>query len=132
MGMSLKGWARILALTALISGSTSVVVAEEVDEIGRLEENDIPELMDRNANLDTFWEYATTLGDTKFFFNIDRQEQGITNSAFRTEALYKDLLRQQDENNPIIRTQDLPNPYSTSLFQLRNSSGANGLGTQVP
>ena len=35
--------------------------------------------------------------------------------------LYVDLMRQQTTSDPTIRTQDLPNPYNTSIMELRNS-----------
>ena len=135
MGVNLNHWGQGLILTVLIASSPGAVFAEEVDEaVGHLEAPSIPEVVDRNVNLETFWEYATTLGDTKFFFNIDRQEQGLTNSGFRIEALYKDLLKQQDDNNPTVRTQDITNPYSTSVFELQRLERSNefGAGTPVP
>ena len=125
MGVNLNRWGQVLILSALITGSAgTIVVAEEVDRaVGRLDAPTIPDVVERNTELDSFWDYATTIGDTKFLFNIDRPEQEITTAGFRTEVLFKDLLQQQDDNNPTVRTPDMPSPFSTSVFQLRTLSG---------
>jgi hypothetical protein len=125
MGVGLNSWGKGLLIGALISGSSgAIATAQPQNEgVGRLDRPTIPEVVDRNVKLNSFWDYATTSGDTKFLFSITRQEQEITNSGFRAEVLYRDLLQQQDDNNPTLRTQDLPSPFSTSVFQLRSFPG---------
>ena len=48
----------------------------------------------------------------------------ITADAYLLEAIYRDYLRQQTEGRP-VRTQDLPNPFNSSLQQ--ESSAIDGL-----
>jgi hypothetical protein len=40
----------------------------------------------------------------------------ITADGYLVEAIYRDYLRQQTEGRP-VRTQDLPNPFNSSLQQ---------------
>lgn len=51
----------------------------------------------------------------------------IERDAKRINILYRDALEQQVSSDPIIRTPDLPNPYSTTL---RQQSGAGRFGTR--
>jgi hypothetical protein len=43
-------------------------------------------------------------------------ENEIARDAELVNIVYRDLLVQQSTNDPIIRTPDLPNPYSSSLL----------------
>jgi hypothetical protein len=47
--------------------------------------------------------------------NASFPELEISRDAFLVDLLYRDLLDQQVASDPIIRTPDLYNPYSTSL-----------------
>jgi hypothetical protein len=55
-------------------------------------------------------------------------ELELERDAKRIENLYRDALEQQVANDPIIRTPDLPNPFSSSL---RFQSGLGRFGSPV-
>jgi hypothetical protein len=48
----------------------------------------------------------------------------IAGSGYRLHQLYQDLLTQQTTYDPMVRTADLPNPYSSSLLLSPNSVGS--------
>ncbi|MEM6502784.1 MAG: hypothetical protein AAF685_13210 [Cyanobacteria bacterium P01_C01_bin.89] len=69
-------------------------------------------------------DYASnrTLGRTlAWIFGLGFPENEIVSDSRSMNELYVDLMRQQTTSDPTIRTQDLPNPYNTSIMELRNS-----------
>jgi hypothetical protein len=48
----------------------------------------------------------------------------IAGDAYRVHTLFKDLLTQQTVYDPMVRTADLPNPYSSSLLLSPNTVGS--------
>jgi hypothetical protein len=49
-------------------------------------------------------------------------ENQTSRDAQRINRLYRDLLNQQVANDPIIRTADLPNPFSQSVLTLPSAN----------
>jgi hypothetical protein len=84
--------------------------------------NNIPGLFNRaiNNNTGRFYDYTNILGQLNSLFGWRTFPEGsyfdnmITRDAKLTETLYYDVMQQQ-QSGPLIRTQDLPNPYDTSL-----------------
>jgi hypothetical protein len=120
MGVNIKRWSGVVVLAALMSSAGSAVLAQEQEaDLPPLSESNISEVVDRNSNLDSFWEEAFIGGDAKFLFGLSYDDNQVAKDARRIQVLYQDLLEQQDRDNPIVRTRDLPNPYDTSLFELQ-------------
>ncbi len=79
-----------------------------------------------------FYNSGTTVDNWKFkrqidlFFGIGNFPQGtypenqIYRDADLIDIFYRDILAQQTLSDPTIRTRDLPNPFSDSLFQHPN------------
>ncbi len=120
MGVNIKKWSGVFVLATLLSSAGSTALAEEKEaELPPLRQSSIPEVMNRNADLDDAWENASILGDFKWNFGIEYEDNKLAKDARRINALYIDLLEQRDRDNPAVRTRDLPNPYDTSLFELK-------------
>ncbi|WP_404785978.1 hypothetical protein [Altericista sp. CCNU0014] len=77
------------------------------------------EAVDRAAKADTFWTETTLLNDAKDSFFIEANEARIQKRARRFEGIYLDLMKQQTESSPIVRTQDISNTFDTSLLELQ-------------
>lgn len=58
-----------------------------------------------------------------WMFGFGFTDNEIVKDAEAFDDLYQDLMRQQNTSDPILRTRDLPNPYNTSVRELRNSGG---------
>jgi hypothetical protein len=120
MGVNIKRWSGVVVLAALMSSAGSAGMAQEqAADLPPLSESSIPEVVDRNSNLDSFWKEAFIGGDAKFLFGLSYDDNKVAKDARRIQVLYQDLLDQQDRDNPTVRTRDLPNPYDTSLFELQ-------------
>lgn len=121
------GCALALGGLGLLSASSSAQPAQETqfESIAPLAGPSIPEVIDNNSNINNYYSEESIGGDAEFFFSIKAADREISKTSKRIEALYKDLLHQQDIDNPIIRTKDLPSPFSTSLFQLQTPVSTN-------
>jgi hypothetical protein len=84
--------------------------------------NNIPGLFNRAANNSTgrFYDYTNILGQLNTLFGWRTFPEGsyfdnmVTRDAKLIETLYYGVMQQQ-QAGPLIRTQDLPNPFDTSL-----------------
>lgn len=85
-----------------------------------LEGTSIPAVVDYNTRIDTYYQDDSIGGDANFLFNIRSEEGKIRRAGRQFEALYHDLMHQQDIDNPIMRTKDLPNPFSSSMYQMQS------------
>ncbi|WP_299488244.1 hypothetical protein [Acaryochloris sp. IP29b_bin.137] len=124
MGLSFKHWSGGIALATLLLAGQGLAVAQEVDPSEQpLHQSTISETLDRQSNLDSYWADEDLGGDANFAFSVETPEGVIRDSAERIEVIYKDLLQQQDDDFPTVRTRDLANPYATSLLELQSLSG---------
>lgn len=124
MGVSFKHWSGGIAIATLVLAGQGLAVAQESDSLERpLRQPTISEALDRQSNLDSYWTDEDLGGDANFAFSVETPEGVIRDAAQRVEAIYKDLLQQQDDDFPIVRTRDLANPYATSLLELQSLSG---------
>ncbi|WP_299415403.1 hypothetical protein [Acaryochloris sp. IP29b_bin.148] len=126
MGVSFKHWSGGIALATLVLAANGIAVAQEQDvdlQNRPLRQSTISETLDQQTNLDSHWTDTNVGGDANFAFSFDQPEGVIRDASERIEVIYKDLLQQQDDDFPTMRTRDLANPYSTSLLELQSSSG---------
>lgn len=129
MGVRLN---RLLGLTVVATSTllTSVEVFAQtpaIDSFGQLSQPTIPQAADRITKLDRFFFDQSTAGDALFTFGINYGEVRAASVAKRLERFYADLLTQQEEDSPIIRTRDLVNPFDTSVLQLNNQTTSSGV-----
>ena len=80
----------------------------------------IPDTVDHNSRINDYYRDDSMLGDAKFIFGAEFTDHTIRKSARQVETLYHDLLKQQSESDEIVRTQDLPSPFTTSIFSLQS------------
>lgn len=125
-----------LALAAASSLLATAAKAQTNSGYGPVRVETIPEAFNR-----TFYEES---GDIFRNSSIQRQigwiigpglpggagfpDLQIERDARRIGILYRDALEQQVSSDPIIRTPDLPNPFSSTL---RQQTGAGRLGTPL-
>ena len=93
--------------------------AEEINE-DQLGNASIPAAVDYNTRLNDYYRDDSLLGDAKFFSGFTYGDNAIRKASRQAEALYRDLVNQQDDDNPIVRTRDLPSPFTTSVFTLQS------------
>ncbi len=77
------------------------------------------EAVDKVSGTDNFWSDISFADDAKNIFVIDRDEARIERRSKHFEMVYQDLLKQQTENHAIMRTQDIPNLFETSLKEMQ-------------
>ena len=95
-----------------------VSVAETPEN--NLSGSSISDVIDHNSRIDDFFKDVSIGGDAKFSFGTSYADDEIAKAARQTEALYRDLLEQQNNDNPVVRTRDLPTPFSTSIRTLQS------------
>ena len=105
----------VLSGMGLMAPMSSAETAE--DQLGQ---SSIPEAVDYNSRINNYYRDDAILGDAKFFSGLTYSDNSIRKSARQTEALYRDLVFQQDNDNPVVKTKDLPTPFSTSIFTLQS------------
>lgn len=114
-----KALGSLLLCLSVVGLWSPAASAEKISE-DRLRDSSIPEVMDYNSRLNTYFDDDSVLGDARHFFGITYGDNSIRNATRQTEALYKDLLRQQDDDFPTVRTRDIPSPFTTSVFTLQS------------
>lgn len=53
-----------------------------------------------------------------WIFGIGFPDNEIVSDVRNTNELYRELLKQQESSDPVLRTNDLPNPFNSSLYEL--------------
>lgn len=124
MGVRFKHWSGGIALATLVLTGQGLAMAQDVDPMDQpLDQPTIFSTLDQQSKLDSYFKTESLGGDAKFLFGLDTPERAIRNSAKHIEVIYKDLLQQQDDDFPTMRTRDLANPYDTSVSELQSFSG---------
>lgn len=133
MGLSAKKLIGVLVVVTTATGFHSAVIAElslrtaqnrpsvvegqrGVNETFYINE----EIFNRAffANEPEFFRNHSIEDQIDLFLGLDSfLETKIARDAELIHILYEDTLEQQASSDPIIRTPDLPNPYSTSILQ---------------
>jgi hypothetical protein len=113
-------------VSALILASTSVFVAlgakaqeKPVVFIPRVA---IPAKVDDTFGLNSFRNPLKSMEDLVGVLGFP--ENLIAGDAYRVHRLYQDLLTQQVSYDPLVRTADLPNPYTSSLLLSPSTVGS--------
>ncbi|NET74051.1 MAG: hypothetical protein F6K62_24885, partial [Sphaerospermopsis sp. SIO1G2] len=84
----------------------------------------IPSIFDKafyNSNSD-FYGNRTLQRNVDFLFGPGRKfgttfpENEVARDGQLVNIVYKDMIKQQSQNDAYLRTPDLPNPYSSSLL----------------
>ena len=77
----------------------------------------IPGIFDRAFHDDSgnFFYNNSAFGQIETFLGWGFPENEIAHDAEIVHSIYQSVLKQQSENDPIIRTLDLQNPFNSSL-----------------
>jgi hypothetical protein len=106
-------------LVALGALSCVPAMAQEPSTPAPLRQPSIFEAVDQAAKTNVFWSESSIGGDAKDIFLIDRSEAQIQRRSEKFEGVYVDLMKQQSESGVLMRTQDISNTYTTSLFEVQ-------------
>jgi hypothetical protein len=126
MGLHFSVWGSAACALIGLGLTSSLAIAQEIPA-ETLAGISIPDAVDYNSRASLHETDDSWGGDAKFMFGLEYRDRTITKTAGHLEALYRDLLHQQDIDNPIMRTRDLPSPFGTSLSQMQNPSSFSGL-----
>lgn len=121
---TLGGLLLVLAGMGLMAPMSSAKPTE--DQLGRAS---IPEVVDYNTRINNYFQDDSLLGDVKFFSGASYGDNSIRKAVRQTEALYRDLVFQQDNDHPVVRTKDLPSPFTTSIFSLQSPANLSQFNT---
>jgi hypothetical protein len=108
----------LFAAATLTLPAVAQTAQTSVDKAEPLSQPSIPVSFDKAAGSDLYWKENGLEDDAKWVFGIVHGEKRIEKRAQRIDALYVDVLKQQNEDHAIIRTQDLPNQFDTSLLEM--------------
>lgn len=122
---------RLIAGLVIVISSTVYIpgaLADESPKSGSGTVETIPEAIDRAASHSSllsqggYFEDRSIAGDAAFTFGLGYDEARLAKEAQRLGIVSQDLLNQQGSEGPIIRTRDLPNPYTASLLTTKEES----------
>ncbi len=108
--------------------ATPVVRAQELTTPVPIVYERIPDVFDRAMfiNSGTYQQNRSIFSQFNDFFGLFvAPERAITRDAGVVNYLYRTVYRQQVDSDPILRTQDLRNPYDTSVRLLPASAFPN-------
>jgi hypothetical protein len=108
----------LLAIGTLCAAPAIAQAQEKSPEASTIIQPSIPDKVTQVTGPYKFWSETGLLDDAKIILNIDPSEWRIDRRSRNFEALYLDLLQQQSNVLPVVRTQDGPNPFETSLQEL--------------
>ncbi|MBD2098174.1 hypothetical protein H6F90_24200 [Trichocoleus sp. FACHB-591] len=125
MGMRFKGLVSLLVLATASTVFTSAAMAQEqVTVSDRISTEKLNDAFNRvlYTNSGNFFREQGLLNQTNTILgqgSIVRNsfaENRIARDARLVNILYRDALEQQASDGPLVRTPDLPNPYTTSVL----------------
>jgi hypothetical protein len=122
LGMSLKWASQPYAWGLLSMGlllSTPMIAQANPTDSAPIKQPSAFEAVDHVSGTNSFWSELSISDDTKDLFLIERNEARIERRAKNLEMVYHDLLKQQTEDHAIVRTQDIPNLFETSLLEMQ-------------
>lgn len=106
-------------LVAVGTLSCVPAMAQEVVNSAPINQPSAFESIDKAAKSNAYWSETGLGADAKSVFVIDTDEARIQRRSENFEVVYLDLLKQQNEESVVIRTQDISNLYDTSLLELQ-------------
>ncbi len=107
----------LLGLVAAASLTLPAMAQTPGEKAEPLSQPSVPEAVEKVTGQELFWQDRGILADAKWLLGIDGSDLKLTRQGQRFEMLYTDLLKQQTENQAIIRTQDIVNPFGSSLLE---------------
>jgi len=118
----MKTFKRTLGSLLIVLSGLGLIAPASYAEIteDRLGGSSIPEVVDYNPRIYNYYQDDSLLGDAKFFSGLSFSDNAIRKAARQSESLYRDLVFQQDNDNPVVKTKDLPSPFTTSIFSLQS------------
>ncbi|MCG9891723.1 MAG: hypothetical protein MH252_11680 [Thermosynechococcaceae cyanobacterium MS004] len=102
---------------------TMPAMAQSVDNSAPLGKPTVSEALDKATEFNSIWKRSSIADDAKWVFGFDYGDVRLEREAKRFNLFSTDLLKQQNEGQAIIRTQDISNLFETSLREL-NETGA--------
>jgi hypothetical protein len=96
-----------------------VVAQEPQKDNAPLKQPSVTEAIDTVSKSDKYWSDISIANDAGDWFLINRSEARVDRRSRDFETVYKDIMKQQNDDRAIIRTQDLPNQYGTSLLEMQ-------------
>jgi hypothetical protein len=96
-----------------------VVAQEPQKDNAPLKQPSVIEAVDTVSKSDKYWSDISIANDAGDWFLINRSEARVDKRSRDFETVYKDIMKQQNDDRAIIRTQDLPNLYGTSLLEMQ-------------
>ncbi|MGB8703367.1 MAG: hypothetical protein WCD18_28455 [Thermosynechococcaceae cyanobacterium] len=118
--MSLKWAGQSLFLGVLAVGAVASTPAFAQDNNEPINRPSVAEQVDHATGFNQYWSEIAIVDDAKWVFGIEHGEKRVEGRTHRFERLYADLMKQQSEDHEILRTQDIPSPFNTSLSNLQN------------
>lgn len=107
----------LLSVSWIAIATTATQAQESVTPVPIVYER-IPDVFDRAVfiNSGTYQQNRSILSQFNDFFGIFvAPERAISRDAGNINYLHRTVLRQQVASDPVLRTQDLRNPYDTSV-----------------
>lgn len=142
-------WSRVAIAAGAIALATATLAApaahaqraSEPNRDNRYESNSSPRSPERMGTLeittipqafnDAFFSHDADFMTNRslgrqfaWFLGFGFPEIEINQDTRAVNDLYNEVLFRQNRADPYMRTEDLPNPFNTSLFELQRSGGA--------
>ncbi len=96
-----------------------VVAQEPQKDNAPIKQSSVAEAVDQVSGVDAFWSDASIGNEAIDLFFIKRSEARIAKRSQTFDTVYKDIMKQQNEDQPMMRTQDIPSLYGTSLLEMQ-------------
>ncbi len=110
----LMNLSQAIILATASSLFASGAIAQTSPNITQLES--IPDVFERGFfDSGNFFANQSPWGQIEFIFGPEFSENSISREGEIIFSLYRDVFKQQTQNDPFIRTLDLANPFDTSI-----------------
>ncbi len=96
-----------------------VVAQEPQKDSDPIKQSSVAEAVEQASGVNMFWSDASIANDAVDLFLINGSEARVAQRSQVFDAVYRDLMKQQNEDQPMMRTQDIPNLYGTSLIEMQ-------------
>jgi hypothetical protein len=96
-----------------------VAAQEPQKDNSPIKQPSVVEVVNQVSGTDKFWSDISIAGDAIDLFLIKPSEARVAKRSQDFDTVYKDLIKQQNDDQPMMRTQDIPNLYGTSLLEMQ-------------
>lgn len=128
MAMGLKYFVGVLGGTTLLAMSASAALAQDrTTPTTSVRRESVLEVFERTyyGSGGSYFEGFSVGGQLQAIFGPAFPDNAAASATRRIDRLYEDQLARQTKSDPIVRTVDLPNPYSSSLLLLPSTANIN-------